>query len=160
MTAAPDAPEPGESPPGNPDAARQQTAAGGEDASLGAVLADVRSLWSESAAQARGVGELALLELDLAVTSLRRMFWATLVLAGLALSTWLCLLAVIVAVIAALDVPLPAALLVGVVINGAAGIGLVVFIRSLARDVQFRALRTYLSEQNREQPTEPTQQAA
>ena len=88
------------------------------------------------------------------------MLWSTLVLAGLALSTWLCLLAVMVAVLLAFETPLPAALLIAAVINGAAAAGLVVFIRSLSRDVQFRALRTYLSEQNREQPAEPTQQAA
>lgn len=124
-----------------------------DDASLAAIVADVRHLWDESAAQARGVSELAFLELNLAATSLRRMLWATLVLAGLALTIWGFLLAAVTAALIEHGLSLSVSLLVGAMANAAAAAALMAFIRTLAQDIQFRNLRRYLSKQSHESTT-------
>jgi hypothetical protein len=130
------------------------------DASLAAIVSDVRSIWSDTAAQVRGVSELALLELALAADSLQRLLWAVLVLAGLALSTWLFLLGAVAAMMMEYGVSAPLALLAVAVVNILAAGALFAFIRSLTQDLQFRNLRRYLSEQTREQSSEQPQKAA
>ncbi len=125
----------------------------GKDANLAAIVADVRRLWDESAAQARDVSELAFLELDLAANSLRRMLWSVLVLAGLAVTIWGFLIAAMTAALVEHGLSLSASLLVGAIANIAAAAGLMVFIRTLAQDVGFRNLRRYLLKQNREPTT-------
>lgn len=127
-----------------------------EDASLAAIVADVGSLWSEAAAQLRGVSELAFLELELAADSLLKIFWATLVLAGLVLCTWLFLLGILAAEMLEFGVPLPLTLLAAAAVNLLAAGALFSFIRFMARDMQFRNLRRYLAQQSRERSPEQT----
>jgi hypothetical protein len=131
-----------------------------EEASLATLLDDVRSLWAETTAQARDIGELALLEFDLALASLLRILLAVLLLAGLCLSAWLFLIGVIAGALVASGVSLPLALLAGAIVNIVAAGVLVAFIRSLARDIRFRNLRRYISGQRRGQTAEQTQRAA
>ena len=130
------------------------------DASLAMLLDDVRSLWSETTAQARDIGELALLEFDLAVSSLLRILLAVLLLAGLCLCAWLFLVGVLAGVLVAYGVALPLALLAGALVNIVAAGVLLILIRSLTRDIRFRHLRRYISGRRREQAGEQSQQAA
>jgi hypothetical protein len=121
------------------------------------LLADLRLLWAESASQFRGIGELAFLELDLATSSLLKMLAAVLVVAGLALSTWLLLVALLAFLLVAGGLSVPMALLAAALLNLVAAAILALFIRSLARDTQFRNLRRYLAARENREAAAPQQ---
>jgi hypothetical protein len=131
-----------------------------EEASVADLLNDVRSLWSQMTAQVRDIGELAVLEFDLAMASLLRILLTVVLLAGVCLSAWLFLVGLLAALLVASGVSLPLALLAGVIVNIAAAGGLVALIRSLAQDIRFRNLRRYVAGQRHEHSAEHTQQTA
>ena len=114
-------------------------------ASVAALLNDAQILWKEHAEQLKGVGDLALLEFELSTQSVVRLVLVTLVIAGLVLSTWGLLLGAATSALVARGVPLSLTLLIGAGFTVLASIILVIYARSLTRNIGFRRVREFLA---------------
>lgn len=106
----------------------------------------VRELYGESTAQLRDIGELAFMELELAIRSLQWGLWALFMFGACSVMTATFLMMTVVLVLVKSSVPPAAAMLVCGVFSATAALFLFLGLRSMTRRMAFRNLRGHMTQ--------------
>ncbi|MCB1705549.1 MAG: hypothetical protein KDI17_11835 [Halioglobus sp.] len=127
---------------GAPEESRQT-----DTQSLEQLLAGTRSLYADTAGQFKGLVELAMMELELAIASAQWWLWTLVMFGVCSVMTGTLLITAIVLAIAG-DALSPAAVVavLGVCCALAASV-LFLFLKSLSRKMAFKTLRAHLAQQ-------------
>lgn len=113
---------------------------------LDRLTSSARDLYSESAAQLRDIGELAFMELELAIRSLQWGIWTLLMFGACSVMACTFLMMAIVLVLINSGVPPAAVMLVCAAFSATAAFFLFLGLRSLTTRMTFRNLRGHLTQ--------------
>lgn len=117
-----------------------------DEPTLDQLASSARDLYSESAAQLRDIGELAFMELELALRSLQWGIWTLFMFGACSVMACTFLMMAIVLVLINSSVPPAAVMLVCGVFSATAAFFLFLGLRSLTRRMTFKNLRGHLTQ--------------
>lgn len=126
-----------------------------DEPSLDELLSSARDLYSETTAQIRDIGELAFMELELAIRSLQWGIWTLFMFGACSVMAGTFLMMAIVLVMIKSSVPPAAVMLACGIFSATAAFFLFLGLRSLTKRMTFNNLRGHLTQARDDKHVEP-----